>query len=553
MSSSPDEKAGPPGYNKDDDHRSSPKETTIIDEVAYGEERNAFGQRSNEKLKPALNNRHLAMISIGGVIGTGLFLGTASSLARGGPVGLWLGYILMGSICYAMMMCLGEMISYLPIPGGHIALASRFVDPALGFAMGWNYFYNWAIVLPAELAAAATLIGFWSDLSPAIWISLCLIIVIVINFLGARAYGETEFWFCSIKVITIVGLIILSFLLDVGAVGERRGFQYWKNPGPFVQYLGIEGSWGRFLGFWSVLINAGFSFIGTEIVAMAAAEAKNPRKALPKAINKVWVRILVFYVLGTLAVGVIVPSNNDQLLKGTQANKSAFVIAIRAAGIKSLPSIINAALVTSAASAASSDLYTSSRALYSLALAGQAPRIFAKTLKNGLPLGALIVSASFSGLAYLSVASGPGKVFEYLQGLSSICGLVSWWVISLTYLRFHKGLKTQGIVRDHKTFPFVSPLQPYLGWWTLIWTSIVMLFCGFKNFINGYFDTASFVTSYLPLPLFFVIWVGYKLWHKTKVVKAEEMDFYTGLKEILDEEVEEAPPRNLWEKFWAWI
>ncbi|KAK0517607.1 hypothetical protein OC842_008056, partial [Tilletia horrida] len=229
MSYSPDEKAG--DYKGG---RASPKEGTLVDEVTYGEDLNAFGQRSNEQLAPALTNRHLAMISIGGVIGTGLFLGTAGSLARGGPLGLWLGYILMGSICYAMMMCLGEMISYLPIPGGHIKLAERFCDPALGFAMGWNYFYNWAIVLPAELAAAATLIGFWSDLNPAIWISICLVVVIVINFLGARAYGETEFWFCSIKVITIVGLLILSFLLDVGAVGERRGFRYWKNPGPFV-------------------------------------------------------------------------------------------------------------------------------------------------------------------------------------------------------------------------------------------------------------------------------------------------------------------------------
>ncbi|KAK0549991.1 hypothetical protein OC846_002608 [Tilletia horrida] len=543
MSYSPDEKTYKEG--------SYAKENTVVEEVQYGEDTNAFGQRSNEKLKPALDNRHLAMISIGGVIGTGLFLGTAGSLARGGPLGLWMGYILMGSICYAMMMCLGEMISYLPIPGGHIKLAERFVDPALGFAMGWNYFYNWAIVLPAELAAAATLIGFWSDLNPAIWISICLVIVIVINFFGARAYGETEFWFCSIKVITIVGLLILSFLLDVGAVGNRRGFQYWKNPGPFVQYLGIEGAWGRFLGFWSVLINAGFSFIGTEIVAMAAAEARNPRRALPKAVSKVWIRILFFYILGTLAVGVLVPSNEPQLTKGAQANKSAFVIAIRDAGIKGLPSVINAALVTSATSAASSDLYTSSRALYSLALAGNAPRIFAKTLKNGLPLPSLIVSALFSGLAYLSVATSSNQVFGWLQGLTSICGLLSWWAISLTYLRFYKGTKVQGI--DRTAMPFHSKLQPFLGYWSLGWTTIVMLFCGFKNFIHGHWDQADFVTSYFPLPLFIVIWIGYKLFYRTRVVKADEMDFYTGIKEILEAEEPEKPPKNLWEKFWAWL
>ncbi|KAL9935452.1 hypothetical protein V8E36_005800 [Tilletia maclaganii] len=544
---SPDEKTG-----VDYKESSSPKEATLIDEVTYNEGTNAFGQRSNERLKPALSNRHLAMISIGSVIGTGLFLGTAGSLTRGGPLGLWLAYILMGSVCYAMMMCLGEMISYLPIPGGYIKLAERFVDPALGFASGWMYWFNWAIILPAELAAAAVLINYWSPLNPAIWISICLVLVITINFLGARAYGETEFWFCSIKVITIIGLIILSFLLDVGAVGERRGFRYWKNPGPFVQYLGIAGSWGRFLGFWSVLINATFSFIGTEIVSMAAAEARNPRKALPKAINKVWIRILVFYVLGTLAVGVLVPSNEPLLTEGQhKADKSAFVIAIRAAGIKGLPSVINAALVTSATSAASSDLYTSSRALYSLALSGNAPRIFARTLKNGLPLPALVASGLMSGLAYLSVSAGSDRVFGWLQSLTAIAGLLSWWSISFTYIRFHQGMKVQGF--DRKTLPFVAPLQPYFGYWSLFWTSIVVLFCGFKNFIKGYFNTADFVTSYLPLPLFIIIWAAYKVLYRTKVVAPAEMDFTTGLDQILADEVDEPPPRNLWEKFWAWL
>lgn len=218
---------------------------------------NALGQRQGEVLKHALLPRHMAMISIGGVIGTGLFLGTASSLHHAGPLGLWLGYLVMGSVCYAMMMCLGEMISYLPVPGGHIKLSERFVGKPLSFAMGWNYWYNWVIVLPAELSAAAVLMSYWSDANPAIWISVFLVVVVVINLLGTRAYGEAEFWFASIKIITIVGLIILSICIDLG-VGKqgRLGFRYWKNPGPFVQYNGIQGSLGRFLGFFSVLIIA---------------------------------------------------------------------------------------------------------------------------------------------------------------------------------------------------------------------------------------------------------------------------------------------------------
>ncbi len=326
------------------------------------------------------------MISIGGVIGTGLFLGTGGALARAGPVGLWLGYMFMSTVCFAVMMSLGEVISYLPVPGGHIKLAERFVDPSFSAALGYLYVYNWAIVLAAELAAGATLIGYWnSSINPAAWVALLFCIVVTINLFGPRVYGEAEFWFASIKVITIVGLIILSFLMDVGAVGPRLGFQFWRDPGPFVQYKGIAGSWGRFLAWWSVASQAAFSFIGSEIVAIAAGESANPRRNLPRAIRTIYFRIFFFYILGTLAISVICPSNSPSL-KGGHHNAAAspFVIAIRRAGISGLPSVINAALITSATSAASSDLYVASRGLYGLAIAGRAPRIFARTNRYGL-------------------------------------------------------------------------------------------------------------------------------------------------------------------------
>ncbi|KAJ8084955.1 hypothetical protein PM082_003732 [Marasmius tenuissimus] len=233
------------------------------------------------QLARELKNRHVAMISIGGVIGTGLFLGTATSLRDGGPIGLLLGYIAVGSVCWSVMVSLGEMISYLPVPGGHIKLAERFVDPALSFAMGWNYWYSYTIGVSTELSAAAVLIDYWTgdDKLNALWISICLVVVIGINVLGAGAYGEAEFIFASIKVITIVGLIILGIVLDLGGgpSHDRIGFRYWKDPGPFAQFNGIEGTKGQFLGWWAVMSQAAFSFLGSEIVAIAAGEAKNPR------------------------------------------------------------------------------------------------------------------------------------------------------------------------------------------------------------------------------------------------------------------------------------
>jgi amino acid transporter len=155
---------------------------------------------------------------------------------------------------------LGEMISYLPVPGGHITLAGRFVDPALSFTLGWNYWYNWTIILPAELAAAAVLIDYWTQSVKlnGLWIALCLVVVVVINMFGAGVYGECEFWFASIKVLTIVGLIILGIIITSGGGPDHTtiGFRYWRSPGAFVQYKGIEGTLGRFLGFWAVLTQA---------------------------------------------------------------------------------------------------------------------------------------------------------------------------------------------------------------------------------------------------------------------------------------------------------
>ncbi|QRW12299.1 amino acid permease [Ceratobasidium sp. AG-Ba] len=508
------------------------------------------------KLQRQLKNRHIAMISIGGVIGTGLFLGTAGALRNGGPIGLLLGYAIMGSICYAVMISLGEMIAYLPIPGGHIKLAERFVDPAFSFTMGWNYWYNWTIILPAELAAAAVLINYWMKerINDALWISICLIVVVVINMLGAGVYGECEFIFASIKVITITGLIILGIVLDLGGGPnhDRLGFRYWKNPGPFVQFAGIAGSKGQFLGWWSVMTQAAFSFIGTEIVAIAAGEAKNPRRNLPKAIRRVYIRILLFYIGGTLVIGLLVPSNNPDLdLADGTAAASPFVIAIKTAGIKGLPSVINAALLTSAWSAASSDLYTSSRALYGLALAGNAPKVFSKVSKSGLPYVSVIFCSVFSALAYMSVNSGAGRVFGWFANMTSVAGLMTWFGISFTYVRFYAGLKAQGF--DRSTLPFASKLQPYAAWYALVSCLLICFFSGWKVFLKGNWATDTFVTNYLPFVLFPILYIGAKFVYRQPMVRPSEMDFTSGIAEIEADTYDEPPPKNAWEKFWAWL
>ncbi|KAF8319959.1 putative general amino acid permease [Clavulina sp. PMI_390] len=511
----------------------------------------------DDRLVRQLKSRHIAMISIGGVIGTGLFLGSGGALANGGPVGLWLGYIIMGSITYAVMVSLGEMVSYLPIPGGHIKLAERFVNPALSLTMGWNYWYNWIIILPAELSAAAVLINYWvspTRVNNAAWISICIVVVITINMFGARAYGECEFWFASIKVITITGLIILGIILDLGGGPDhdRLGFRFWKHPGPFVQFDGIPGATGRFAGWWAVMTQAAFSFIGTEIVAIAAGEAKNPRRNIPRAIKKVYIRILLFYILGTFIIGILVPSNNPDLGAQSNAFSSPFVIAIRRAGIKGLPSVINAALLTSAWSAASSDLYTSSRALYGLAISHNAPQIFARTTRSGLPYVSIIFSSLFCALAYMGVKSGSNKVFGWFANMTSIAGLMTWFGIGVTYIRFHAGLKAQGI--DRNTLPFKSPLQPFLSWYVVVSTLVICFFSGFSVFIKGHWDHATFVTNYLPFALFPLMYIfGRYFMYRTPAVRPHEMDFVSGIAEIEADTYDEDEPKNGLERFWQWL
>lgn len=451
---------------------------------------------------------------------------------------------------------LGEMISYLPVQGGHIKLAERFVDPSLSFAMGWNYWYNWLIILPAEISAAAVLINYWNQsVNNAVWMTMCLVVVVIINFLGAGAFGEAEFWFASIKVLTIVGLIILGIIISAGGgpEGDPIGFKYWNDPGAFVQYHGIAGTTGRFLGFVSVLMQAAFSFIGTEIVALCAGEAKNPRRNIPRAIKRVFVRIVLFYIGGVFVIGIIVPSNAPGLRLNEGTAKSPWVIAIRAAGIKALPSIINACLLSSAWSAASADLYTSSRALYGLAITRQAPQIFARTTRRGTPWVSLIVSTLFGGLAYMALQSTAGTVFGYLANLTAAAGLMTWWSICFCYIRFHKGLKVQGIERS--SLPYASKLNKgaFAAWYAIILISVILFFSGFAVFLSGNWSAANFVTNYLPIFLFPVLFLFWKFFKKTRFVRAAEMDFYSGLEEVEADSYDEPPPKHVVEKVWRWV
>ncbi|OCF39363.1 hypothetical protein I317_06848 [Kwoniella heveanensis CBS 569] len=506
------------------EHDDTKEEAHIPTDIAVVSEADA-----EAGLQRGLKPRHVTMLSIGGVLGTGLFLYSGSALANGGPLGALLGFAIMGSMCWATMISVGEMVAFEPLPGGPITLAARYVDKSFSFTLGWFYWYTWTIFLPSELSALSVLINLWNDsVNNGVWIVIFLLTAISINMLGTRVYGETEFWLSTTKVLLITGLIICGVIISAGGVKgqEPIGFRYWRDPGPFVQYAGISGSLGRFLGFWTTLTQAAFAYIGSEIVAIAAGEAKNPRVSLPRAIRSVYLRIVLFYFGGVFVIGITVSSADERLLlsSGT-ALASPFVIAIQSAGIKVLPAIVNAGLILSGISAANSELFTSSRALHGLALRGSAPRFFARTMSNGVPVYAVATSGIFATLAFMSLGSTAGEAFGYLATLGSAGGLLMWWGMCFMHTRFTRGLKAQGISRSRLPYHHRLNSNSYAAIYALCWVTVVLFFSAWYVFLKGGWDTATFITSYLPIVLFPITYFGHKLWSKSKLVPLTEMDF----------------------------
>jgi len=380
-----------------------------------------------------------------------------------------------------------------------------------------------------------------------------------LNIFAVAIYGEAEFCFASIKIVTIVGLLLMALIVDLGGgpTHDRIGFRYWKNPGAMELYISSDPNTGRFLGLFSTLVNAAFSYGGVEMVAVAAGEAENPRKNIPKAVRRVFWRILFFYVLGSLAIGVLVPYNDPNLLSA-QANgaagaaQSPWVIAIYRAGIPALPSIINAVILTSASSSANAFLYTGSRYLYALAQNGQAPRFLLRCSKAGVPYWCVAITASISLLTYMSCSTGANVVFEWFQNLTTIASLFTWCSICIAYIQFHKALKAQGI--DRNTLIFKSPFQPYTAWAAFVFFALIIVFNGFYCW-SPTFDIDNFVTSYVGIPIFFVLYGFWKIFKRTKFIPPIDVDLHTG-KAALDAADAHWPvqvPRNIFEKIWFWI
>ncbi|KAK3110368.1 hypothetical protein LTR53_015416 [Teratosphaeriaceae sp. CCFEE 6253] len=514
-----------------------------------GDSHGEYDIQSGEQnqLHKSLKSRHMQMIAIGGAIGAGLFVGSGSALQHGGPGSLVISFIIIGFFLLLTMQALAELAVLYPVNGAFFIYICRFIERSWGFACGWDYAISWLTVLPFELTAAGLTISYWNaDINVGVWIAVFLVVLSIIQVFGVRGYGEVEFVLSTIKVLACLGFIILGIIIDTGGVPtDTRGYiggRYWHAP-----YAAFKNG---FHGFCSNFVNAAFAFGGTELTGLAAAEAADPLKAIPKATKQVFWRIAFFYVLNLLMVGLIVPANSDQLLDASSSNTKAspFVLAITMAGIKGLPSVMNAVITISVISVANSCTFGSTRTIQALAAEGMAPKFLAYIDKHGRPLWCCVLQIAFGFLAFANEADvGGSQFFNWLLALSGLAYFFIWGSICLAHVRFRAGWKAQG--RSVDEIPYRAPFGVAgsmvgcgLAAMCLIATFYIAIFP-----VGGSPSAEGFFSSYLTAPIIIVLYLGWKLYTRdtTFFIRAKDMDLTTGLRNNLVELQEERERKKL--------
>jgi lysine-specific permease len=473
---------------------------------------------ANGELKRELKSRHLGMISLGGAIGTGLFLASGQTIAEAGPGGALLAYTLIGVMVYFLMTSLGEMASFMPTSGSFSTYTTKFVEPSLGFATGWNYWYNWSITLAFELSAASQIMKYWfPDVPGMIFSAIFLIIIVIINIISVKGFGETEFWLASIKVFIVLLFIIVGILMILGVFTNGTGSvglgNWTTGDAPF--HNGITG-------IISVFMIAGFAFQGTENLGVAAGESVNPKKDIPKAIKSVFWRIIIFYIATIFIIGTLIPYFAPGLLDESIL-VSPFTQVFAGLGIPNADSFMNAIILTAVLSAGNSGAYVSTRMLNALAKQGDAPKIFAKINKRGIPVPALILTVAVGSLALLSSLFGEGEVYNWLLNLSALAGFMTWLFIALSHFRFRRGYVKQGL--DLNNLSYKAKLFPFGPLLALFACIFVILGQNYQAFFTGDINWGSLAASYMGIPLFLIVWLIHKLIHKSHIVKYKDMEF----------------------------
>lgn len=472
---------------------------------------------ANTKLKRSLKSRHMNMIALGGSIGTGLFVAGGEVVSTAGPGGALVAYGFISIMVYFLMTSLGEMATYLPVPGSFGTYASRYVDPAFGFALGWNYWFNWAITLAAELVAGALIMKYWFPEIPAIvWSALFLTALFLMNYLSTRSFGESEYFFSSMKVITVFVFLFVGTMLILGIGGTSPGFENWtRGEAPFV---------GGFGSIMAIFMVAGFSFQGTELIGVAAGESEDPEKNIPKAIHSIFWRILLFYIGAFVVIGFLIPYDDPNLLNSSVENVaiSPFTLVLDRFGFAFAASFINAIILTAVLSAGNSGLYASTRMLYAMAKAGDAPKIFTKLNSRGVPVPALLATAAFGVFAFLTSLIGEGTAYNWLINISGMSGFIAWLGIAIAHYRFRRAFHAQGKSLD--AIPFKALFYPFGPIFATILCLIIIAGQNYTAFTGDTIDWYGASVAYIGIPVFLLVYAAYKSKYKTHVIPLKEVN-----------------------------
>ncbi len=478
------------------------------------------GLEGQSELRRRLRARHLMMIALGGAIGTGLFVASGASIAQAGPGGALLTYTLIGAMVYCLMTSLGELAVHLPVSGSFVTYSRLYVEEGFGFALGWNYWFALAVSVAVELAAAQLVMKYWfPGVSGMVWSAAFLLLMFALNAFSVRGFGEAEYWFSMIKVVTIVVFLLIGLAMIFGIMrgGPQLGWHnFTVGEAPFV------GGLPAMIG---VAMIAGFSFQGVETIGVAAGEAEDPARTIPRGIRQTFWRILLFYVLAILIIGVLLPYTDPNLLRNeaTDIGVSPFALVFQHAGLAFAAGMMNAVVLTALLSSGTSSLYVSTRILYDLALEGQAPRWFAKVSGNGVPHRALLATSAVGALCFFSSLFGDQVVYLWLLNTSAVTCFIAWFGIALAHYRFRKGFLHQGHTVEQ--LEYRSPFFPFGPIMVAALCVIIILGQNTKALFAPLDNFGPFVATYCGVFLFVAIWLGYRWRYKTRFVRYAQMQF----------------------------
>ncbi|MCU4337026.1 amino acid permease [Acinetobacter dispersus] len=405
-------------------------------------------------LKRAMSTRHLVMLSLGGAIGTGLFLGSGEVIAQTGPVGAIIAYVLGGLIAYMVMLCLGELAVHMPVAGSFGAYAQKYIGSGTGYMISWVYWLTWTATLGTEFTAAALLMQEWfPHISMWIWTIIFAVTILGLNLTSTRMFAESEFWLALVKVVTVIAFIILGLMAIFGFIP----FQGYESA-PLFHNLTAHGWFPQgLIPIFTTMLIVNFAFSGTELIGVAAGETKDPAENVPKAINAAIWRLLIFFVGTIVVISALLPFQVAGL-GGEGVSSSPFVTVFNYIGIPYADDIIRFVIITALLSAANSGLYAASRMMWSLSDQRQLPSVFSRLSKSGTPIIALVVTMFGAIPGLLSEHFAPETIFKNLLGVAAFTMVIVWMSICWSQFNFRRQWYKAG--HSAKDLKFAAPLYP---------------------------------------------------------------------------------------------